>query len=239
MAKKEDVMDLTDPVHVFEPNDWVSWTSNGKTKIGQVIEVVTAKDDPAVVAGTLPKHTLPSGGFGDPRDHDSYLVSVEQGEGKTPKLYWPVASALKASEPPKDPLNAAVEEKPEKPKKAAKSEPTIPDSEKQKAKSDYEKMLSQVMDLKEMTQTEAWQRNYRWLKMQVKKHADDILDAEKPRDVVRHQEGVKLIKEILESVKGPVEEMNEFISKMPLFSGSFKVRAAWNDDLGIVQLTEV
>jgi len=38
-------------------------------------------------------YSLPGGGFGLPRSHESYLVEVREGKGK-PKLYWPVVARL-------------------------------------------------------------------------------------------------------------------------------------------------
>jgi hypothetical protein len=38
-------------------------------------------------------YSLPGGGFGNPRDHESYLVEVREGK-KKPKLYWPRVAAL-------------------------------------------------------------------------------------------------------------------------------------------------
>lgn len=80
---------------LFWKGDRVKWTSQSlgckKTKVGTVIAIVPA--------GEHPEKFIPEGfrcgyamGFGQPRDHESYLVQVD-GQGTT--LYWPRVSHLK------------------------------------------------------------------------------------------------------------------------------------------------
>lgn len=217
--------------------EWVTWMSNGKEKVGEIIVVVPADTD---VEPFLKDIGVPHTGVNKvagQRSKESYLVSVSQGDGKKPVLYWPPPNLLRSAERPHQ------EPTPAEPTlgvgKAIPSEPKIPAAEKQRALTDYEKQLQRVLALKSMTDCEEWQRVHRWVKTQIQKHASEILDAEKSREVVQHQEGVKILRDILETVKSPVAEFQAFCNGMNLFASQFRTRATWNDDLGIVQLTEV
>lgn len=75
----------------FKVGDRVKWDSQAnaswKTKIGTVVDVVKAGQNPHLI------------GSGLPRNHESYVVSVEVGKRvKRNKLYWPRVSALQAVE---------------------------------------------------------------------------------------------------------------------------------------------
>ena len=77
----------------FKLNQRVAWVSqsNGtsKEKHGTVIRIVPAGEDP------LAEVCMPGGGFGQARNHESYLVEVREGKWK-PKLYWPRVARLEA-----------------------------------------------------------------------------------------------------------------------------------------------
>ncbi len=84
---------------LLKVGDNVQWTSQSAgtvlTKIGKVIEVVPMGR--AVDFSTAQRYAnvgcrLVNGG-GYPRNHESYLVKVEQGKRK-PLVYWPRVSAL-------------------------------------------------------------------------------------------------------------------------------------------------
>ena len=82
----------------FKLNQRVAWVSPGrgvlKEKHGMVFRVVPPQQHPLGGFGFLADtHHLPGGGFGFPRDHESYLVEVREGKRK-PKLYWPVVARL-------------------------------------------------------------------------------------------------------------------------------------------------
>lgn len=82
----------------FKLRSKVAWVSQSagtwKEKHGVVIRVVPPGQEPTggfrFYSDT---HVLPGGGFGLPRDHESYLVEVRVGKRK-PKLYWPAVSRL-------------------------------------------------------------------------------------------------------------------------------------------------
>lgn len=109
----------------------------------------------------------------------------------------------------------------------------------QSALADYSSHLATVRELKRMTDTKAWQELVRWITNQIDAHAKAVLDAEKPREVVQHQEGVKILRSFLAKAEQPVNALNEFIHAMPLFSGEMRVRAEWNETLGRVELRDL
>lgn len=110
-------------------------------------------------------------------------------------------------------------------------------AEKKQAMSDYDGYLDGVKELKSMTDTKAWHRMFGEIKVAIENHGKSVLVAEKNRDVIRHQEGVKILRGVLAKVREPVDELNNFVHNMPLFSAQMKTRASWNEALGRVELT--
>lgn len=93
----------------FKLGDRVMWQSQAaggwKEKTGTIIKVVLAGEE--VVPRMLTSNGARSAfGYGSPRNHESYIVSVPQGTtGKAkPVLYWPVVSKLRPAR--KEPARA-------------------------------------------------------------------------------------------------------------------------------------
>lgn len=104
------------------------------------------------------------------------------------------------------------------------------------AKTDYEKHLDAVKALKEMTDTQAWQDLYRHMQTEIVRHRAALEDAEKARDVVQHQEGIKIIRSVISHARKAVDDLNHFVASMPLFAKTMHTTAEWNDALGRVDL---
>ncbi len=115
----------------------------------------------------------------------------------------------------------------------------VKEQEKQKAILDYTTMLDDVRIMKAMTDTQAWQKFVRDIHNKIRVHAAALLDAEKPREVVEHQMGVKTLREMLNYPACPVDTLNHFVNNMPLFAQEMPVRARYNRDLGTIELTDV
>lgn len=111
-------------------------------------------------------------------------------------------------------------------------------AERKQAMSDYDDYLARVMELKSMTDTKSWQRMFGEIMSAIDRHGKSVLVAEKNRDVIRHQEGVKILRGVIAKVREPVDELNNFIHNMPLFSAQMKTRASWNEALGRVELND-
>ena len=103
----------------------------------------------------------------------------------------------------------------------------------------YEKRVEQIRDLQRMTDTEAWQQYYFDVQTQITKHGDAVLNAEQTREVIHHQEGVKILRWMIEKIREPVDDLNKFITSYPLFAGEMKIRAEWNASLGTVDIREI
>ncbi len=132
--------------------------------------------------------------------------------------------------------------KPEKKDKAAeakaeKERKRVEAEERKNAVSGYQERLTRVHELKAMTDTKRWQKFYAGIQKDIERHAREVLDAEKTRDVLRHQEGVKILRAILDNVSAPVGELQSYINDMPLFAQGMKTRAKWNAGVGIVELS--
>lgn len=91
----------------FKVGDAVQWTSSAQgsttSKTGVVVAVIPGGKKSADAVRTQVRqrektHTS-AFGYGNNRDHESYLVAVPQGTtGRAkPKLYWPVVSKLKSA----------------------------------------------------------------------------------------------------------------------------------------------
>ena len=105
------------------------------------------------------------------------------------------------------------------------------------AQTEYEKLLRKVAELKEMTDTPKWREVYASIHKAIARHGEEVLDAEKSRDVIHHQEGVKILRGLVDRVKAPVTALEDLCSKMPLFVKEFKTRATWNEKIGAVEMT--
>jgi len=121
----------------------------------------------------------------------------------------------------------------------AKKKDLAKEKERKQAKTDYQKHLDAVMELKTMTDTPAWQAYYRMIQNEIKRHGEAVLNAEKSREVIAHQEGVKVLRSLIRRVKAPIDSLDSFIRAMPLFVGDMKMRAEWNAALGKVELRTV
>ena len=128
---------------------------------------------------------------------------------------------------------AAEEEK----ARADKESKRIEKEKRDKARSDYGKLLDDVKRLKEMIDTEAWRKFYTDLLKEKERARDAVLEAEKTRDIIRFQETVKILGAVAKNIRGPVDDLNRFCNDMPLFAQEFKVRASWNEGQGIVELS--
>ena len=83
--------------------DWVEWTSQSasfvRTKRGVVVQVLgPGQKIQKFVSAMGPDWSVPSSGFGDPRDHQSYLVAQLNNGRIGSRLYWPRVRHLRQIE---------------------------------------------------------------------------------------------------------------------------------------------
>jgi hypothetical protein len=110
-------------------------------------------------------------------------------------------------------------------------------AEKRRVVDSYEKLLTQVQDLSAMCETDTWKRYYAELRAMRQEHARQILTEEKTRQMVAHQEAIKIIDAICEYVAQPVSKLQDLCVAMPLFASEYHTRAQWNMQLGRVDLS--
>lgn len=108
--------------------------------------------------------------------------------------------------------------------------------QKKAALTDYEKRLAKVKQLKLMTDTEGWRQLYQSLVKQIASHAENVLDHTlTSKDVMYHQQGVRVLRDIINRVRAPLDSVNSFEKEMPLFAASeISERAEWDDKTGAV-----
>ncbi len=87
-----------------------------------------------------------------------------------------------------------------------------------------------------MTDTEAWKELYQKMQNLKIKHSKLILSEDKTREMIRHQEFIKIIDEISDLLKQPIENLNDYCNNMPLFQELFSHHANFNSTLGIVEI---
>lgn len=97
---------------------------------------------------------------------------------------------------------------------------------------EYAKAIVRVRKLRDLTATAAWRDLYRWLVTEIDGHAAAVLEAEKTREVVRHQEGAKILRGIIEHIQSPIHELNAVIDATPLFLPKDYQAGLWDAETG-------
>ena len=103
----------------------------------------------------------------------------------------------------------------------------------------YQKLLKLAEDMQQMTETRAWRRLYTYMMDQVASHAEAILDAEKVREVIHHQEAVKVLRDLLRTVRAPIKSVNDYVKECPLFVGANRVTVKWDAKAGTVRFVKL
>lgn len=126
-------------------------------------------------------------------------------------------------------------------KKSDKQEKTekenkLQDQQKKAALTDYGKRLVAAKKLKLMTDTEAWQQLHKSIKRQIANHAESVLDHTlSGKELSYHQQGVRVLRDLLTQVRAPVDSATSFEKELPLFAASEVTdRVEWDDKTGRV-----
>jgi len=99
----------------------------------------------------------------------------------------------------------------------------------------YEERVSEVIKMKEMVNTGAWEKLYARLLLWRLGAEESLHTVEKMQDVIRYQKTVALVNDIIDHVEEPVialELMNR--EDLPLFSNGPKTLAEFNADAGFI-----
>lgn len=109
---------------------------------------------------------------------------------------------------------------------------------KKAALSDYEGRFANVLKLKQLTDTDAWRQLFKSMGKQIAGHAESLLDHTLgTKDVIYHQQGVRVLRDLLTQIRAPMDALTSFASDMPLFAqDAVKQHATWNAKTGCVEL---
>ena len=111
--------------------------------------------------------------------------------------------------------------------------------ERGEALSEYNRLMVPVIVLRDMTDTEEWQRLWKWLFIQEALHKELWVDEDNTRKMTVHQETVRVIRRIKDHVSGPVRELNRLIDRCPLFAQDMKRKAKWDEATGTVEIVDI
>lgn len=106
----------------------------------------------------------------------------------------------------------------------------------ERAQEDYRRLIENIHHLADMTQKRGWDWMHDQLQNKRKTAEILILSEEKTRDMIRHQETIKVIQGIYSIIKDRVEELNNYPVKFPLFAIDFRSRAKFDEKSGIVTI---
>lgn len=115
-------------------------------------------------------------------------------------------------------------------------ESKLQDQQKKAALTDYGKRLVAAKKLKQLTDTEAWQQLFKSIKRQIANHAESVLDHTlSGKELSYHQQGVRVLRDLLTQVRAPVDSATSFEKELPLFAASEVTdRVEWDDKTGRV-----
>lgn len=108
--------------------------------------------------------------------------------------------------------------------------------QKKAALTDYEKRLAKVKQLKLMTDTDGWRQLYKSIVKQIAGHAESVLDHTlSGKELSYHQQGVRVLRDLINRVRAPLDALTSFEKELPLFAASeISERAEWDDKTGVV-----
>lgn len=113
------------------------------------------------------------------------------------------------------------------------------DARREEAMANLDERQDMVLELVQMTETPGWKRLYKMFFHLEAKATEVLKEAERPREMIRAQEAVKLISGkdgIFEAVRRPVRLLNCFGTDMPLFKSLVINRAIFDEVTGVVSL---
>ncbi len=101
----------------------------------------------------------------------------------------------------------------------------------------YDQLTDEVSQLQELTGCPGWGRFFGSLLREADEARGGLEFAEKPRDVIRLQATIALVKSQLKKLQQPVEDLNALRTKWPLFHQEMPWRADFDEATGRVALT--
>ena len=114
----------------------------------------------------------------------------------------------------------------------------IEDQEKKESLSDYQKRMGKVKQLKLLTDTEGWKQLYSYMSKSIANHAEGVLDYTlSTKEVMYHQQSVRVLRDLINRVRSPIDALTSFAEEMPLFAtNEISERAEWDSKTGTVTI---
>lgn len=103
----------------------------------------------------------------------------------------------------------------------------------------YDRLATEVHRLQELTGCAGWKQFFGSLMREADEARTQLEFAEKPRDVVKLQATIALVKSQKKKLQQPVEDLNGMRGKWPLFTGEMPWRADFDDLTGRVTMVWV
>ncbi|MFA7331963.1 MAG: hypothetical protein WC326_12915 [Candidatus Delongbacteria bacterium] len=100
----------------------------------------------------------------------------------------------------------------------------------------YDRLIHEVQHLEELTGCAGWGRFFGGLLREADEARTQLEFAEKPRDVIKLQATIALVKSQLKKLHQPVEDLSAMRTKWPLFTGEMPWRADFDEPTGRVTL---
>ncbi len=123
-------------------------------------------------------------------------------------------------------------------KESKESEDPKISKDKASVMNDVNKKLKRIKELMKMTNTPAWKAFYKRLTDSVRKNEEGLVHLEKNREIIKAQEGVKIINQIIEDVQRPINDLNSLFDNHPLFTPAQQWEASFDKKTGTVDLKE-
>lgn len=102
----------------------------------------------------------------------------------------------------------------------------------------YDKLVKSVKELQKLTKLRPFKDFYKSVIGKRETSQTEWVDEDKSREIVRHQETVRIVNSIIDDLRKPVDELNDFCNGMPLLAGLHPMRADFDEATGEVELKE-
>ncbi len=103
----------------------------------------------------------------------------------------------------------------------------------------HEKLIAQVQEIAEMTDTSAWRKIYGYMLEEIDLNTKALRTVEKMPDVIRHQQTINAYEELVRKIRVPLESLNSQVKECPLFAGLIRYRSVWDEKTGVAELVEL
>jgi len=101
---------------------------------------------------------------------------------------------------------------------------------------DYEEYLQPVLDLQETTRKTTFRELWKRLNEMESNAEEALITEDKSRPMIRHQETIRIIRDLRSTLAEPVRELNAFARDHPLLAADLRTLAEWRNETGTVEI---